>query len=85
MDHLDEVTKNYAAFTRELPNLLQTQRGKFALMRDGKIIEFFDTARDAYLAGQKLFETDKLFSVQEVIDTPTDLGFFSHALSQRQV
>jgi hypothetical protein len=42
-------------------------------MRDGKIVEFFDTARDAFLAGQKLFEEDKLFSVQEVVETPVDL------------
>lgn len=49
-------------------------------MRDGQIVEFFDTARDAYIAGQKVFEDDLLFSIQEVIETPVDLGFFSHAL-----
>ena len=62
---------------------MEAHRGKFALMRDGQIIEFFDTARDAYVAGQKLYKQDQLFSVQEVIETPADLGFFSHALSQR--
>jgi hypothetical protein len=50
-------------------------------MRDGQIIEFFDTARDAYVTGQQLFKEDQLFSVQEVIETPVDLGFFSHARS----
>jgi hypothetical protein len=54
-------------------------------MRDGQIIEFFDTARDAYIAGIKLFDKDRLFSVQEVIETPIDLGFFSHALPERQI
>ena len=44
----------------------------------------FDTARDAYLAGQKLYP-DALFSVQEVTDTPADLGFFSHAMPQHHV
>jgi hypothetical protein len=75
----EQIDRNYYAFQQQLPALAATQRGKFALMRDGQIIEFFDTARDAYVAGQRLFEQDKLFSVQEVTETPVDLGFFSHA------
>lgn len=78
----DHLKKNYEAFMLKLPTLLQAQRGKFALMRDGDIIAFFDTARDAFFAGQKLY-SDKLFSVQEVTDVPTDLGFFSHAVHRR--
>jgi len=52
-------------------------------MRDGEIVGFFDSAGDAYVPGKKLFEADQLFSVQEVIETLGDLGFFSHAVSQR--
>jgi len=78
-----QVENNYKAFMEKLPSILETHRGKFALMRNGEIIEFFDTARDAYIAGQKLFQQDKLFSIQEVIETPIDLGFFSHAVPQR--
>jgi hypothetical protein len=80
---LEQVRANYSAFERKLPTLLTSQRGKFALMRHGEIVEFFDTARDAFVAGQKLFAGDQLFSVQEVIETPIDLGFFSHAGPQR--
>ena len=76
----EQIENNYEAFQLELPSLLASHRGKFALMRDGKVVEFFDTARDAYVAGQRVFENDLLFSIQEVIDTPVDLGFFSHAL-----
>jgi hypothetical protein len=75
-----EVENNYKAFEARLSELLQTKRGKFALMREGNIIEFFDTARDAFAAGQKLYEADRLFSIQEVIEAPIDLGFFSYAL-----
>lgn len=75
-----QIENNYEAFQLELPSLLTSHRGKFALMRDGKVVDFFDTARDAYVAGQRVFENDLLFSIQEVIDTPVDLGFFSHAL-----
>jgi hypothetical protein len=78
-----QVEANYRAFQEKLPSISATHRGKFALMRDGQIIEFFDTVRDAYVAGQKLFQQDQLFSVQEVIETPVDLGFFSHAMPQR--
>jgi hypothetical protein len=73
--------KNYEAFSKKLPELLPAHRGKFALMRDGEVTEFFDTAGDAYLAGQKLYP-DGGFSVQEVTDVPVDLGFFSHAVPQ---
>lgn len=73
--------KNYEAFAKKLPELLPAHRGKFALMRDGEVTEFFDTAGDAYLAGQKLYP-DGGFSVQEVTDVPVDLGFFSHAVPQ---
>jgi hypothetical protein len=75
----EEVDQNYRAFQAHLPQLLATYRGKFALMRECTIVEFFDTARDAYVAGRKLFATDQLFSIQEVIDTPIQLGFFSYA------
>jgi hypothetical protein len=75
----EQIERNYQAFQQQFPSLIATQRGKSALMRDGQIIEFFDTARDAYVAGQRLFEQDKLFSVQEGTETPVDLGFFSHA------
>lgn len=75
----DEVERNYQAFEKMLPSLLQTHRGKFALMRDGEIVEFFDTINDAFLAGRKLYG-DIPFSIQEVIADKVDLGFFSHAL-----
>ena len=78
-----QIETNYKAFEQKLPNLLPTYRGKFALMRDGEIVEFFDTVGDAYVAGKKIFETDKLFSIQEVVATPVNLGFFSYVLSQR--
>ncbi len=80
MDSKEEVKKNYEAFKQMLPNLLASQKGKFALMHDGEVTEFFDTARDAFIAGQKLYQ-DNLFSVQEVIETPIDLGYFSHAIA----
>jgi len=77
----DQVRRNYDAFTAKLPSLLKTHAGKVALMRDGEIVEFFDTARDAYFAGIRLFTQEGLFSIQEVVEAPVDLGFYSHAVS----
>jgi hypothetical protein len=64
----DEVEYNYQVFRAHLPQLLPTHRGKFALIREGTIVEFFDTARDAYVAGRHVFAADQLFSLQEVVD-----------------
>ena len=79
----EQIEKNYKAFQEKLPSIMLEQGGKFALMKDGEIVDFFDTARDAYIVGQKLYPDG--FSIQEVIETPVDLGFFSHALPQREV
>ena len=76
----EQVKQNYDAFVAKLPELLKSHSGKFALMRDRAIIEFFDTARDAYAAGSKLYTDEKRFSIQQVVEAPVDLGFFSHAL-----
>jgi hypothetical protein len=80
----DQVEQNYRVFVEKLPSLLAAHRGKFALMRNGEIVSFFDTARDAYTAGQKLYE-DGLFSIQQVVDRSVDLGYFSHAVPRHPV
>ncbi len=81
--HREQLERNYRAFSEKLPALLAQHPGRFALMRDSEIVELFDTARDAYVAGRALFKDDPLFSVQEVVEQPVDLGFFSRAVSRR--
>jgi hypothetical protein len=73
-----EVEGNYRAFREMLPELLKTHAGKFAVMRQGKIEVFFDTARDAMVHATRAYPDGK-FSVQEVTDTVVDFGWFSHA------
>jgi hypothetical protein len=72
-----QIEQNYEVFQAQLPQLAMTHPGKFALMHDREIIEFFDTARDAYVAGQKIFPGG-VFSVQEVIETPVDLNTYAN-------
>lgn len=74
-----EVDRNYSAFKAKQPKLLPSHRGKFALMHDAQVEAFFDTFRDAFTSGRKL-HSDGMFSVQEVSESPIDLGFFSHAV-----
>lgn len=73
-----EVNQNFAFFQRELPKILATHRGKFALIRHKKIEGFYETVVDAVTAGNKLY-LDGIFSVQPVTDAAIDLGFYSHA------
>jgi hypothetical protein len=75
----EEVDRNFAFFQQELPKLLLKHTGKFALIRDCKIVDFYDTALDANTAGTKQYP-DGLFSIQRVTTEIADLGFFSHAM-----
>lgn len=74
----EQLEKNYDSFVKKLPGLMKSHAGKFALMKDGEIVDFFDTPLDAVTAGKHLYKQSP-FSVQEVIDTPLNLGIFSHA------
>ena len=75
----DEIDRNYTAFKTLLPDLMKTSGGKWALLHNATLEGVFDTARDARLAGTKLY-ADGLFSVQEVRNRAVDLGWFSHAV-----
>ena len=75
----DEIDRNYTAFKALLPDLMKTSGGKWALLHNATLEGVFDTARDARLAGTKLY-ADGLFSVQEVRSRAVDLGWFSHAV-----
>ncbi len=73
----EQVDKNYEAFKEKLGDLLRTDRDRFALMHNGEVIACFDTVRDAFQAGRKMFNEE--FSVQKVTDQIIDMGFLSHA------
>ncbi|WP_353198151.1 hypothetical protein [Sandarakinorhabdus sp.] len=72
------VRSNYEAFEVLLPTLLATNFGQYVLLRDGQCAGLFNTAIEAFGAGEEKFE-DGLFSVQKVESKAVDLGFFSHA------
>jgi hypothetical protein len=75
-----EVDRNYDAYARILGTLLSDHRDQLALMRDGKVVGFYCTPREAIEAATEKF-CDGIFSIQEVTDEPIDLGFWSHVAS----
>jgi hypothetical protein len=56
-----EDTKSFEAFQKELPKLTAL-RGKYFLMRQGKIINYYNTLDDAYSTGAAVY-ADKDFSI----------------------
>lgn len=78
-----EIQKNFDFFQRNLARYLPSEQGRFALLRNSAVIEFFDSVFDAENAGETQFD-DGLFSIQEVVESPVDLGFFTYAFDQGQ-
>ena len=71
-----ELDTNFAAFRKMLPDLMKSRTGKYALMRHEKVVEFFDTMRDAFVYALRVYPDD-MFSIQEVTTRVVDLGWFS--------
>lgn len=72
-----EIERNRIAFTQELANLPAERQGKFALIRHQQIIDYYDTPLDAMRAAKQY--ADQMYSIQQVINTAVNLGFFSYA------
>ena len=75
---LAEIDRNYDAFQRNLKRYMPVHEGKYALMKGGDVIGFFDKVRDAAEQAKLRFDND-VYSIQQVVEDPVDLGFFSHA------
>ena len=74
-----EIEKNFQAISTQMDKLMPLHAHKYALMRDGEIVEFYSRWEDAYKTGRRFFD-DGRFSVQQVTKAPVDLGYFSHAV-----
>ena len=83
-DKREEIERNFAAFQEKLPELLQSHAGKFAVIRNQEIVDFFDTMADAAKFAARSFP-DGMFSIQEVTERRIQLGFFSVALDNAPV
>ncbi len=74
----NEVDRNYDYFQRNIARFIRSHRGQYALIRDRKVVDFFDDPGDAASKGALRFP-DQIFSIQEVTDAPIDLGLYTYA------
>jgi hypothetical protein len=74
------LEKELATFRRELPRLLQTYRGKYALVHADKVSSVWPSVDDALKAGYEEFGT-KPFLVKEIVETE-EPRYFSRNLSR---
>ena len=73
-----EVDRNYDFFQRNIDRFITDHRGEYALIRNREIIDFFDDPGKAASFGTLRFP-DQIFSIQEVTDSPIDLGLYTYA------
>ncbi|MDD9852684.1 MAG: hypothetical protein OXU78_01880 [Deltaproteobacteria bacterium] len=74
-----EVDRNYEAFKALGADFRHENFGKFALMKNEKIVKLYSSREDAVEAGHFLFK-DGLFSVQMVGRPAAMLGFQTYAV-----
>lgn len=77
-----EVRKNFDFFQSVVGEWMPKHAGKFALLHNGGLVDFFDQPGDAVCIAQSRFEVGN-FSIQRVTDRPVDLGFLSYASGDR--
>ena len=73
-----EVSRNFQAFKEKRATIEPTFFGKFALLRNKEIIDYFDSASDAIKFAEIKYK-DGLYSIQKVTNKVVDLEYFSHA------
>ena len=72
-----EISRNHAAFQKM--SFSSADKGKFALLHNGELVEVVDSRLDAHKAGARKF-ADGVYSIQEIMPRRKDLGYLSHAL-----
>ncbi len=77
----NEIDRNYVAFKAILNDILEEYCGKYALLKNQKIVSYHSTPGDAERTGSAKFK-DGMYSVQLVSNEPIDLGFYSYAVAQ---
>ena len=50
-----EIDANFEALQKALPDLLPYEADRWALMRRGECVDFYDTLRDAETAGRAMY------------------------------
>ena len=72
-----QVDTNYEYFKSILPGILHVHGDKYVLLQNCEVRGYYDTLADA-LETARAFCPEGDYSIQEVSDRVTDLGYFSH-------
>ena len=80
LDRELEIDKNFEYFQGIVGSLVPKHLGKYAVLHNCKVVSYFNTSAEALIEGYKKYP-DGMFSVQEVVAAPLDLGFYSHVAS----
>jgi len=64
------IDKEIEAFEAQLEELLADYEGKFALVKDGTVVDTFDSEGEAYTEGVNRFG-DEAFLVRRILSTKT--------------
>ncbi len=75
-DRIAEIDRNYEAFLEILPELMESNPGRFAVMSGKRLVDVYDTSQAAFIAGTADCGEGR-FSVQEITAEPLSLGWFS--------
>lgn len=78
-DQNREIEDNFDFFNRNLKKYLPNHKNQYALLKDKKLIAFYDSIADAYYAGYKKYGNQP-FSLQHVTEEPAHLGLWSDAI-----
>lgn len=75
-----ETKRNYAAFQRLLPKLLQSDHGRVALLRSENLVTTCATPLEALRQGEQSFP-DGLFSIQPIVEESAEAAYFANAVT----
>ena len=76
-EKMQEVTRNFAFFSTVMDDILKDHSGQYALIRQQKFVDFFESSLEAQTYAFGHF-TDGLYSIQKVANEPVNLGYYSY-------
>jgi len=77
---MELLDKELATFESHKAELIGTARGKFALVKDDRIVGVYDTPNDAVHQGYSDFGPDA-FLVKEIVEVDTPQNFTSNLIA----
>ncbi len=78
---LQEAKKNYEFYKSILETININKHGKYLLLKNKEIIDYFSNVSEARAAAESKFR-DGIYSIQKVAEAPAELGFYRADVSR---